>query len=878
MPIAAIAALVTIGLHTMLFSQTGAWQVLLAASGAALGLVFLIVAYVLVRRRKPDAAGFLVFLALLVAYGCAELFLAGATWYLAIGGILLIILAGTIALPRRWSVWLVAAILYGLYVFLVNLLEPFPRYDHTQSAVLRLYVPTITILLALGFVWLVIRAFRTGTIRTRLLIAFVTVVLLPAVIISTAPIAIGLQRGRQQAVDQLELAAAFKEAEINDWTDNLQAGLDTALTRRNAIIFARVELGWRLESTPINYNNLMLRFREYIEQTQQFETLFLLDLQGQVVASTDETQEGQDLSSQPYFQAGRTGPYTSFYSTPSNEMGIVAVQPVLDDEGQTLGVMAGYADVETLKEIMRKQIRMGETERLYLVSSDHVLFTEPPLSHVHTEGVDAVLETESSSNGLYEDHQGEPVVGVYVWLPELQGALLAEQDQAEAFRAMYVTLGVSVGVALASVVLAVIASLFITRSIANPMTELAGTATQIAAGDLERSAKVEREDEVGALARAFNSMTAQLRGLIGSLEQRVADRTRYLEASAEVSRVATSILETEQLIRQIVELIREQFGLYFVGLFLVDETGEWAALRAGTGEAGQAMLARGYQIRIGEGMTGWSIANAQPRVALDVDKDLVRLAEAELPDTRSEAALPLRSRGRVLGALDVQSDQPAVFDEATISVWQTMADQLAVALDNALLLAETQEALEATRRAYVEQSRDAWNTLLRSRPEWGYSYEHESITPATGAWRPEMLQAAETGQSVQGSSIARDGGAALAIPLKVRDQVVGVLDLQKGEGDKAWTADEIALLETMVGQLNVALEGAQLYQDTQRRAAREQLIGEVTARMRETLDLETVLQTAIREIGDTLDLAEVEVRLGSRAKVASATRPVKGEQ
>jgi GAF domain-containing protein len=326
------------------------------------------------------------------------------------------------------------------------------------------------------------------------------------------------------------------------------------------------------------------------------------------------------------------------------------------------------------------------------------------------------------------------------------------------------------------------------------------------------------------------------------------------------SRAAASVLDPDQLIQQAVELIRERFGLYYVGLFQVDEAKKWAVLRAGTGDAGRAMLARSHRIKVGAGMIGWSVTHAQARVALEAGEDAVRLATAELPETRSEAALPLRSRGLVIGALTVQSDQPAAFDEDTIVVLQTMADQVAVALDNARLFTAAQESLEAARRAYGELSRQAWIERLSARADWGYRYADQAVAPADGDWQPEMLQAAQTGQIVQADGA---GEPALAIPLKVRDQVVGALSFRKDEPGQTWTSDETALLEALTDQLGQALESARLFQETQRRAARDQLTGEITTRMRETLDLETVLKTAVREIREAMELSRVTVRLAT---------------
>jgi GAF domain-containing protein len=399
-----------------------------------------------------------------------------------------------------------------------------------------------------------------------------------------------------------------------------------------------------------------------------------------------------------------------------------------------------------------------------------------------------------------------------------------------------------------------------------PITDLAAVARRMAGGDLSVRARSLRRDETGELAEAYNNMADQIEELVGGLEQTVADRTRdleqrsaYLEATADVGRAAASMLAADQLSREVVELIRERFGLYYVGLFLVDEAREWAVLRAGTGQAGRALLARGHRIQVGEGMIGWSVAQGQSRVAQLAEEDAVRLATAELPDTRSEAALPLRSRGRVLGALSVQHTQPGVFDEDTMAVLQTMADQVAVALENARLFTESQAALESAQRAYGELSRGAWNELLRPRADWGYRYTQQTVTPVEGVWRPEMLQAGQTGEIARGGG---NGDSTLAIPLKVRDQVVGVLGFRKGEGD-AWTDEEAELLESFVAQLEAALESARLYQETQQRAVQEQLTSEITARMRETLDVDTVLRTAIREMGTVLGIPRVEVRMAT---------------
>jgi GAF domain-containing protein len=378
-----------------------------------------------------------------------------------------------------------------------------------------------------------------------------------------------------------------------------------------------------------------------------------------------------------------------------------------------------------------------------------------------------------------------------------------------------------------------------------------------------------------ALQRARTNERAQLEAnhqletLRASLEDRVAGRTRDLErrtaqlqAAAEVSRAATSILDPERLMWQVAELLQVRFGLYHVGLFLVDGPAEWAVYRAGAGQAGRELSEQGFRLVVGgSSMVGWCTAHAQTRVAQDVGLDQVHAEHDLVPETRSEAALPLIARGQVIGALSLQSEQPGAFDPPTISALQTIADQVAVALDNARLLLESQEALEATRRAYGELSREAWTQLLGSRPGWGYSYTPQALGPAGGDWRPEMVEAMQTGRTVQSNG---GDGFSLAIPLMVRDEVVGVLSFDKDaqqQADARWTPQERQLLERLVHQMGLALESAQFYEETQRRAVRERTARQVTGRIRETLDLETVLKTAAQEARKALGVPEVVVRL-----------------
>ena len=711
---------------------------------------------------------------------------------------------------------------------------------------------------------------KRGGLAARIRWAFLSFAIVSLLVVG-ATLIYSSYRAQQQALSQSQgkaaeavalsissyLRAALREMQLFEQTKNLTA-LDSA-TQQAA-----------LED--------LLAYRGDV-----LDELGLLDSEGNEIVKVSEflTYLPGDLASRagtPLFEAARQGNsfigsvYLSQYSLP---MVTVAV-PVHDEEGQVWGALLAEMSIRQMWKTVA-EVELGETGYAYIVDPNGQLLAHKTLATFFAhqfedlsdapEVREALTEGQQRAPDLYEDFTGQRVTSANapIQVENVQWVAVIATPVQEAYVSIYNMLLLLGGVLVVALLLAAVVGTLIPRAIIRPLNLLAEGASIIGAGDLGYRIQVATRDEIGLLAQAFNHMADRLRGLVGTLEQRVADRTRdlekrsvYLEAAAEVGRAVTSIIDADKLIRQVVELIRERFGLYYVGLFLADEQAEWAVLRAGTGDAGRAMLARGHRIQVGEGMIGWSVAHAEARVALEVGSDAVRLASPELPDTRSEAALPLRSRGQVLGALTVQHVESGAFDPDTLAVLQTMADQVAVALDNARLFAQSQAALEAERRAYGEIGRQAWAELLQTWEGRGYLYAQQAITSARGEWRPEMLRAQRTGQIVQSNG---GEGAVLAVPIKLRDQVLGVLRLNKGTSGETWSPDEVALLEELALQLSVALESARLYSDTQRRASREQMMGELTARMRESLDVETVLKTAVREMREALSVAEVEVHL-----------------
>lgn len=363
-------------------------------------------------------------------------------------------------------------------------------------------------------------------------------------------------------------------------------------------------------------------------------------------------------------------------------------------------------------------------------------------------------------------------------------------------------------------------------------------------------------DRARRYAGELETQRARLEEVVEERTQDLLRRARYLEAIATVTQEISAVLELEELMRRAVSLAAERFGFDHVGLFLVDESREWAILRAASSPEGQLMLAQGYRLRVDqESVVGQAASSARARLALDMGATAIRLGELVLPEMRSEVAMPLRARGEVIGVLDVRSRRPRAFDEQDVAALQMLADQLALAISNARLYRQAQESLLAERQAYGEMTLRAWRSMARERQELGYLSTAQGEQRVGGAWHPAMVRAGLLEQTV------RDDPLTVAVPLKVRGRTLGVVRFRKPEHGGEWSAEEMAVLETLAEQLGSALESVRLYQETQRTAARERLVGEIVGQLRASLDPDTILKTTVRELGRVLRAEHVAIEV-----------------
>jgi GAF domain-containing protein/HAMP domain-containing protein len=799
-----------------------------------------------------------------------------------------------------------------------------------------------------------------------------------------------------------------------------------------------------------------------------FRQLVALNSQNQPVAQSSrlsQTTIGQsaDLFSDKLFAQVKQGqPYiSSVYIDPvTSEPLILVAIPATDAFGDFQGTLAAEVNLKFMWDVV-DQLKVGEGGLAYVVDDQGNLIafndTALVLGGKNLQNLQQVKQfvrnpsaTTAGAPEAGDGILGTTVVATYAPLGTPTWAVVTELPWGEAYRDVIQQILVSIIITVVIAILAGLAGAYLARRLAKPLVSLTGTATQIASGEIDLQAAVGGTSEVASLATAFNSMTAQLRGLIGTLEERVALRTDQLRASAEVGRAAAAILDQDRLLHEIVTLITERFGYYYAAVFTLDEAGRYAVLREGTGEAGQILKGRGHQLEVGgQSMVGSVTAQRKARIALDVGTEAVRFANPLLPDTRSEIALPLTVGERVLGALDVQSTQAAAFEEASAVVLQSMADQIAIALNNAeqfdqierqaklqagishlnrsLFAAEstsdlyrilavelghivphdylsltltqstgdllreyllhadanpvltegpicspkktlsgrafttrqlvvsrdlTQDAtlddaaqlthlgfqsalflplivgerilgtvnfasqnlaafslqnpaqfeqlagqvaiaLETQRLAQAQQrslhemealtrqlTGQTWAKRLAGQEE-NVQYARSGLQEMRPAQLPEIIAAIEQHAPVVWSKSDDPDNpspyaATLAIPIQLRGEVLGALQVGEASQAREWSQDDIAFVQSVADQVSLALDNARLLEETERRAQRERLVAEVSSRMFAADDLESIIQIAGQELGRVLHVDRAAIRLDpnlATAPLAEVAQP-----
>jgi GAF domain-containing protein len=371
-----------------------------------------------------------------------------------------------------------------------------------------------------------------------------------------------------------------------------------------------------------------------------------------------------------------------------------------------------------------------------------------------------------------------------------------------------------------------------------------------------RSSNKELQELNQSLEDRVTSRTAELE----LANQRNEKRARQFEAIAQVARATTANESLETLLPRLTTLISAQFGFYHTGIFLLDEEREYAVLRAANSEGGLRMLARGHKLQIGQtGMVGYVSATGRPRIALDIGDDAVYFDNPDLPNTHSEMALPLHIADDVIGVLNAQSLESSAFQEEDIEVLSTLADQVAVAIQNARSYETMQELLEEAQKVSGTYLQEAWRILETEEKMIGYRVEGEEVNPL---FRP--LTSMQVKKAVRERQTISESGrnATLTIPIRLRDEVIGVMDI-RASSEHEWDEDEVDIAEAVADRLSLALETSLLLKSTQRRAEIERITADISGKIGATTQFDSILRTAAEELSRVLGGSEVLVQIQS---------------
>lgn len=385
-----------------------------------------------------------------------------------------------------------------------------------------------------------------------------------------------------------------------------------------------------------------------------------------------------------------------------------------------------------------------------------------------------------------------------------------------------------------------------------------------------------RQEHLLRINSVLNEREVQMRLAQQTVEERVNERTTELEqAHQQISRRAAQLAaitelsesmgqlhELDEILPAAARLISERFGFYHVGIFLIDPDRQYAFLRAANSEGGRQMLERSHRLAMGVGVVGFCAQAGRPRIALDVGADAVFFNNPDLPDTRSEAALPLRARGETIGVLDVQSTEAGAFSSEDLQVLTALANQVSIALENARLLTETRAALQQVQDVYNEFTRTEWSRTIGRTRQPGFRYQTGRIELLESELQnPEVSLAAQQAEVVVNPSQGtNDQRPAVAVPVVLRGEVIGVLHIESNDPLRQWQEDEISLVQAVAERAAFAMENARLFQDARQRAAKERLISEASGRIGSALNIENILQTTAEELERVLGGSEILIK------------------
>jgi len=409
----------------------------------------------------------------------------------------------------------------------------------------------------------------------------------------------------------------------------------------------------------------------------------------------------------------------------------------------------------------------------------------------------------------------------------------------------------------------------VSRYLTRPIQALTAAAEAIGQGEYDISLHQEGAQELQVLGQTFEMLAASLK----QSEAEISARIRGQEMMAALSERLNAILDLEDLLVEMVNQVKDNFGYYHAHIYLLDDTQQKLVVAAGTGQAGEEMKAKGHNIALN---APTSLVARAARSGEVVRVDNVRLVDdwlsnPLLPDTCSEMAVPILLESQVVGVLDVQQDKVAGLDERDAGLLRSLASQVAVAIRNARLFEEVETALaeaQAAQERYLEQS---WQQAKASSRSGQYYYARPDASILSEAVIVQAKQAALTGNDPaivtleqNGSEDVADTSAkSIVAPIKLRNTAIGSLQLHPLRNDQSWSEDDLAVVEAVVDELAQAAESLRLFEETRERASFESLVAEITEKLRQAPTLDILTKTAAEALGNALGVSHSLIKVGT---------------
>ena len=729
-----------------------------------------------------------------------------------------------------------------------------------------------------------------GRIRNTLLAGLLPVSLLVILILGGASYVQSRILIEEQLNAQLDTNLSSLAEDINDWlnTKNIRLGLAAnQIMLQDAIKTVILEED---KSSEIALNAQKLILEKLESDTNADNDLAFYDFvvttpDGQVIVASNPDWQGFNLINADFFNTLKikNGSFAAFAPEPFSEEQLVIMtsHTQLDSSGNLEALIIGLSSSIPLQTILTDVTRLHPEATSYIITSLDEFIGFP------YRGVTTILQPSAQQLNVllprktefvidYSEEQqhilsidsfnGSPTITDFTWLPDLNTTLVIEIPQQIAFGSLNrlgpftIILTLTAGLLLGGFIL------LIAQRFVKPITTLTNATEKFAQGDWDQRAVINQDDEIGLLAYTFNQMADDLAKSYRSLETQILERTgslekrsHQLEATAQVARETAAIRDLGELLTYSTQLISEHFGYYHAGIFLLDDTRKFAILQAANSEGGHQMLARGHKLGIGQtGVVGHVAATGLPRIALDVGSDAFFFGNPDLPQTRSEIALPMKIRNRIIGVLDVQSIEPSAFTETDLEILQVLADQISLAIENARLLEQSQNTLKELQSVYGGQIRKGWRQQLGLQSKT-YYFDRVRVQAAA----EDQLDVNELPIGVQPQIITSNGKQVLTAPIIIRGQNLGIIALRRDVEETPWSQEDLALVQDSINQIAVALDNARLLDETRRKADYEQTVGEISTRISRSIDVDSILRTAVRELGQLPNVKGASIHIGS---------------